>query len=401
MNIGLLTTFLALGEDTDSGIGQHYRILADALAAQDHAVHVVFATHTPAPARRLLAELAPHWTCEVVGSMPPAWLRRVSRPSWPLQVLLGNLWLARVADRSLADASRGRRLTVIETHAYNAPALFFLRRADRPPVVTRVSTTSGQMLRLSPVHSRVLRWHAWLERRVTNRSDALVTHTRQHRDTVCAQEGYSPDRFAIVPHGLPDPGEPVPFSATNDQGRIEFLFVGRFESRKGIDVLLAALPVVASACPNAVFTLAGSHGDGIAWRDFARAHPALAGSRVQSLGRVPPGLLTALYQRCAVLVAPSRYESFGLIYPEAMSHGKPVIGCVAGGIPEVVTHDVTGLLAPPGDVAGLADCMVRLARDPAARQRMGLAARRDFVARFSADSMARNSAALYERMTAR
>ena len=189
------------------------------------------------------------------------------------------------------------------------------------------------------------------------------------------------------------PGPP----ATHPDGQpVEFLYVGRFESRKGADVLLAALPAVAAACPNARFTLAGSQGDGAFWREFETRHPELAQTRVRALGRVSPDELNALYRRCSVLVAPSRYESFGLIYAEAMSHGKPVIGCDAGGIPEVVSHGVTGLLAKPGDVASLVAHMTKLGTDATLRTRMGIAARRDFLARFSADKMAQRSIACYE-----
>jgi glycosyltransferase involved in cell wall biosynthesis len=398
LKIGLLTTYLALGDDADSGIGQHYHILADALAAQGHQVHVIYATRDPEPARVALATLAPPWTYDVITSRAPAWLRGAVRRSWPSQLLLENLWLSCAAGRALTAASHRHGLSVVETHSYNAPALFFLRRRRRPPVVTRVSTTTAQMAPISLVHSRVIGWQSALERRVTRRSNALVTHTVQHRDTICALEGYDPARFAIVPHGLPDPGEPPASTGINHDQTVEFLFVGRFETRKGIDVLLAAIPEVANACPAARFTLVGSTGTGSDWSEFAARYPALAASRVRLLGKVSPAALRALYQRCSVLVAPSRYESFGLIYAEAMSHGKPVIGCDAGGIPDVVTNGVTGLLAQPGDVTSLVECMNRLGADAALREQFGHAARRDFLARFSASDMAARSVELYARI---
>jgi hypothetical protein len=93
---------------------------------------------------------------------------------------------------------------------------------------------------------------------------------------------------------------------------------------------------------------------------------------------------------CDLFVAPSRYESFGLVYPEAMNYAKPVIGCRAGGIPEVVDHGVTGLLVDPEAPAALADAIVELAGSPARVREMGLAARRQVVERFSYLEMARN-----------
>lgn len=394
MKIGILTTYLALGADADSGIGQHYRILADSLADAGNEVHVFYLCDekTASVARPAFAALSPAWRCTFVVAPLPAWLASVLKRSWPARQLLGHLWQALAARRAVVSNQRIHPIEIIETHSYNLPAFFLLTARSRPRILTRVSTTLGQMVAISPMRSRILGWEAALERNVIRRSDALVTHSVQHRDAICTDEGHNPAHFAIVPHGLVDPGEPAPAAPA---AQVEFLFVGRFESRKGIDVLLAAIPQVAAACPSAIFTVAGSHGDKIAWSSFIAEHPGLVGTRVFAPGRVSPEELVALYSRCSVLVAPSRYESFGLIYVEAMSHGKPVIGCRAGGIPDVVTDGVTGLLAEPGDVTTLAACMIRLAGDAALRASLGANARHDFVTRFSADVMTRQSIALY------
>jgi len=403
LNIGLLTTYLALGENNDSGIGQHYRILADALTERGHDVHVFFLcrAETVVETQRELTRLAPHWKCTVVTATLPRWWVCLCGNSWPAFQLLSQLRLAKAGCTALLAAHRAKPFEIIETHSYNLPAFFLLGARRHPPVLTRVSTSLGQIAAISLIHSRVLRFGALLERRVIRRSDALVTHTIQHRDAICAEEGYPPSRFSIVTHGLPDPGEPAPFAAENAAAQIEFLFVGRFEARKGIDVLLSAIPPIFAAFPQVHFTLAGGRDDGVAWAAFERNYPALAGSRVVSLGRVPAETLTSLYRRCAVLVAPSRYESFGLIYAEAMSHGKPVIGCRSGGTPEVITDGVTGLLAEPGDVPSLEACLRRLAGDADLRRRMGEAAREDFLRRFSAQQLAEATVALYQQVAKR
>jgi len=67
-----------------------------------------------------------------------------------------------------------------------------------------------------------------------------------------------------------------------------------------------------------------------------------------------------LYKDCAILVVPSRYESFGMVFLEAMRYGTPVISCRAGGIPEVVEDGVTGILVPVEDVDKLALAIIDL-----------------------------------------
>jgi glycosyltransferase involved in cell wall biosynthesis len=86
-------------------------------------------------------------------------------------------------------------------------------------------------------------------------------------------------------------------------------------------------------------------------------------------------------------VAPSRFESFGLIFLEAMMYGKPTIGCDVGGIPEVVIHKETGLLAAPGSVASLAACLDTLISQPELRRAYGAQGRRRYLAMFRPEAV--------------
>ncbi len=393
MRIGILTTFLKLDPISDSGIGLLYRALADALVEQGHAVHVVHPTTQPAVAAKAHRELAPKWTCDIVPAALPRVVRRMAASgSWQRQALFERFWAAAATSRALARACAAKDLEIIETHTFAAPALFFLCRRRRPPVVSRVATTTSQMLRSSGEYSRAIRLLAWAEIRATRTSDALLTHSEAHRDQICSLEGYDPRRFGIVPLGIADPG----FVAGGPAGpALEFFFVGRFTSRKGVDILLSAIPKVAAACPEATFVLAGDQDGGQEWRAFCASHSDLVPRRVSAPGRIPEGELDRLYRRCSVFVAPSRYESFGLIYVEAMARGRPVVGCRTGGVPEVVRDGVTGLLAAPGDPDSLAAAMIRLGTDPLLRDRFSAAARSDFLERFSAARFARSSAAFY------
>jgi glycosyltransferase involved in cell wall biosynthesis len=71
--------------------------------------------------------------------------------------------------------------------------------------------------------------------------------------------------------------------------------------------------------------------------------------RVHFHGAVSDAALARFYAACDVFVAPSLLESFGLIFLEAMQYAKPVVGCRAGGVPEIVRDGVDGLLVEPGE----------------------------------------------------
>jgi glycosyltransferase involved in cell wall biosynthesis len=94
--------------------------------------------------------------------------------------------------------------------------------------------------------------------------------------------------------------------------------------------------------------------------------------RVRFLGLLARDTLLGAYHRADVLVIPSLCEEpFGLPVAEGMACGLPCIGSNAGGIPELIEHERTGLLVERGDVAGLAGALLRLAQDQPLRQRFG------------------------------
>jgi glycosyltransferase involved in cell wall biosynthesis len=106
-------------------------------------------------------------------------------------------------------------------------------------------------------------------------------------------------------------------------------------------------------------------------------------ARVHFLSALPQEQLGPAYDSCEVFALPSRGEGFGLVFLEAMSHGKPVIGGAHGGTPDVIEDGVTGYLVRHGDVAELTDRLERLLADDTIRCSMGARAlervRRDFT----------------------
>jgi hypothetical protein len=90
--------------------------------------------------------------------------------------------------------------------------------------------------------------------------------------------------------------------------------------------------------------------------------------------------------------SPRRPEPFGLVLIEAMAHAKPIVSVRAGGIPEIVRHDETGLLCTPGNKKEFSEALLKLIRDPALRRRLGARGsdrvRREFSIEKTAASMA-------------
>ena len=183
---------------------------------------------------------------------------------------------------------------------------------------------------------------------------------------------------------------------------MEVLFVGRLEFRKGVDVLLEAIVRLVAEFPDAHFTLAGKDtvnteiGESYhsAFNRRARDMPDLL-RRVTFAGLVSEAELGQLYASADIFCAPSRYESFGLVLVEAMRYGIPVIGCRAGGMTEIVDSERTGLLAEPGDVNSLVECLRTLLSDRARRIALGAGARRRYEECFTLQHAVTNTVRAY------
>ena len=100
------------------------------------------------------------------------------------------------------------------------------------------------------------------------------------------------------------------------------------------------------------------------------------------------GEVAALYVAADAFVLPSLKEPYGTVYGEAMAFGLPVVGWRAGNLPYLADHEREGLLIAPGDLAGLAAALRRLADDPGLRERLGAAARQRALSRPTWDQVA-------------
>jgi glycosyltransferase involved in cell wall biosynthesis len=109
----------------------------------------------------------------------------------------------------------------------------------------------------------------------------------------------------------------------------------------------------------------------------------LRGEVPGALGFVPHDELERLYARAAVVACPSRREGFGVVCAEAMAYGRPVVAGDVGGLRDLVRHEETGLLVPPGDVGALRAALQRLLADSDLRRRFGEAGRTRIAEHFT------------------
>jgi glycosyltransferase involved in cell wall biosynthesis len=174
--------------------------------------------------------------------------------------------------------------------------------------------------------------------------------------------------------------------------------VRRLVPAKGQHILLEAAKLVAAEVPEARFVIVGGRSAGYERRlRRMRARLGLQDAVVfTGQRRDIPRILAGT----DILVQPSIEEPLGLSAIEGMAFGLPVIASRVGGIPEVVTDGVTGLLVPPGNADELADALLRLISDRELRLRMGESGRERALSEFNLDAMVDRLVSVYEEVLA-
>ncbi len=175
-------------------------------------------------------------------------------------------------------------------------------------------------------------------------------------------------RTHILPYGV-DVAHFRPESVPDRSRPPTILYLANLVPRKGILTLLDAFEIVHQALPSVRLRIGGSGPAENAMHH--RLATMRCRSAVEVLGAVPRDRVAHEMRRCDIYCLPARWESFGVSLVEAMACGKPIVTTCEGG-PVFVVPDSGGIHLPPGDSRAVANALIRLLGDPAARKSMGM-----------------------------
>ena len=246
-------------------------------------------------------------------------------------------------------------------------------------------------------------WQPWLDRLGIRRqalaaarsAAALLAVSTSVRETMEAELG--PDASVdVVPVGVDGDAFPLGDQSEHHQGQI--LFVGFVNYNKGVDVLLEAVAQLRADGRAVRLVLAGGGNYRRTLQQAAElrryATELELDDTVEFLGQVSPMEIARLMRESAVIVLPSRAESFGAVLVEALASGTPVVATRCGG-PEDIVDPTVGELVPAGDARALAaalDSVLRRSFDPAELRASALE-------RFSWHSIVDRVVSCYEAVT--
>ncbi|CCE76578.1 glycosyltransferase [Clavibacter nebraskensis] len=223
---------------------------------------------------------------------------------------------------------------------------------------------------------------AELEPGVGRRADAVIA-TCSDEAAELVRAGVDAARITVIPCGV-DIEHFTPRADDDDAaGPMRVMVVGRLVPRKGVDLAIEAVGILARRGHRDVeLVVVGGSGDAASGADdpearrlMDAARAAGVADRVRLHGRVSQADMPAVMRTADVVVCAPWYEPFGIVPLEAMASGVPVVASAVGGLTDSVVDGVTGILVPPRDPAAIADALGELRADPARRRRLGRAGR--------------------------
>jgi glycosyltransferase involved in cell wall biosynthesis len=269
----------------------------------------------------------------------------------------------------------------------NHPSLFWLNRRLKNQVNYSILSIVHH-LRSSEARPA---WQNWIYRQVESRYlealDGFILTSQTTRLAVASllpqtQQTGKPSLVATPSGDRFDPQ--IDSQAINQRslqaGPLQILFLGNLIPRKGLHTLLEALAQLPSL--DWRLSVVGSPDSDVIYSHRMRQLAKRAGlfTRVTFHGALDDNALAQLLRSSHLLVVPSSYEGFGIVYLEGMSFGLPAIATTNGAAGEIITHGEDGFLIAPGDSQALADHLHCLAEDRQRLREMSLAARQRYQA---------------------
>lgn len=222
------------------------------------------------------------------------------------------------------------------------------------------------------------------EQRIIDHMNAVTVTSEVQRERLLRLYHYTTERIVTIPPGvnirayhLPD-GHKKKIK-TSLPGKYIYC-LSRIDDNKGHDLLLRAFDKVRKEINDIWLVIGGGspHPKEREKKLFEKMHKIISElgmeDRVKIIGYVPDKWMATYYQQAELFVLPSLFEPFGMTTQEAMSCGKPVIASKYGGIRNIITHGVNGLLVDPQNDTEFANAMIQLLKDDEMKEQIGMAA---------------------------
>lgn len=298
---------------------------------------------------------------------------------------------------------RRKPFDIVDVPDHLAEGLFTLLLPD-VAVVTRLHTPYSLLVEMG-LNNYKKDLSFWLikqfEKMAIRRSDVLYAPTKDLVQRCDHLLGVGHIQAEIFGYPL-DLNLFSPPKQPRDCHEMRILFLGRLEQRKGIETIALAFPKVFAQYPQASLTLVGNDTPNISGfsssRTYLESQFSATGclNAVRFWNNVPLHQLPEIFHTHDIVWVPSLYDNFPLVCLEAMACGKPVIVSDAGGLPEIVSHEKTGLIFRTGDADDLTQKTLLLLSHPDLISKLGKNARLYCEQNYSDEFIYKKNRLLYQ-----
>jgi len=218
----------------------------------------------------------------------------------------------------------------------------------------------------------ILKLLAGFEKRACQKAEVVFTPSMYSARKISSLYSIPMEKIKIMHNGIffDEWVDEINSAKKDEQRALTVLAVARLYKRKGLDRLINSWVDVVKEYPKAVLSIVGT---GLEEENLKKlsAMLSLQGS-VKFEGEIlNRSRLARCYRNCDIFALPSRHETFGIVYLEAMSAGKPVVALNSTALPEVVRNGIDGILVDEDDEDALSKAIVSLLGDKAKRKSMG------------------------------
>lgn len=303
-------------------------------------------------------------------------------------------WHSRSVFIKIKNITKKKNFNIIECPLWGGEC-FTYEKDLNIPLVIRLQTP---VFKLSEVLNQSSSWILeYIERISLQKATLIASISQSISKLIISKYKIDPKKIIYSPLGVPL----LKVKKTNfKKNSYKLLYVSRLEKRKGTQEFIEALPKILKSNNKITVDIVGRDCNqapkGLGYVDFFKQTVSTHyQSRVRFHGLVNDKRLQNFYRDCDIFILPSRYESFGLVYLEAMSYGKSVIGTRVGGIPEIIKDNYTGLLVDVNDSEQIASAVLKLFSNNNLREKIGHQAFKVVREKFNIKNMTEKALEVY------
>jgi glycosyltransferase involved in cell wall biosynthesis len=286
----------------------------------------------------------------------------------------------------------------VESCEARAEGFWYYLFHRKPPLVIKLHTPESIIFRWN---GEPYNWDNKIVEKLEEfwifRADRLVAISKAMLNLISRYYKFKFKGVSVVPNPININLFKPDMNLNANNGNPIILYAGRLEFRKGVHILIRAMPAVLKEIPGARFFFIGSD-CGMKGYLSRKISELGCSNNVEFIEQIKREELVDFYQKSTVCIVPSLWENYPYSCLESLACGKPLIISDTGGIPEIIKDKINGILVPPGSVSSLADAIVEILNNKKIQETLRCNARKCAEESYASEKIAHKTLNIYKEL---